>query len=126
MSRFLSFLLPSFVFIFSCIFCLFFISSFLFVFRLYVFLSSRPSLFVFFSFPPSLSVFLFPAFHIFSFFTTTLFLVRSEVFTAVTMKNAVSWDMASCSSCVKRRFGGTYRLHLQSTKIRERESSVSR
>jgi hypothetical protein len=29
------------------------------------------------------------------------------------MKNAVFWDVAPCSSCVNRRFGGTYRLHLQ-------------
>jgi hypothetical protein len=29
------------------------------------------------------------------------------------MKNSVFWDMAPCRSCVNRRFGGTYRLHLQ-------------
>jgi hypothetical protein len=40
-------------------------------------------------------------------------LVRFEVFTAVTMKKAVFWDVAPCRSCVNRRFGGTYRLHLQ-------------
>jgi hypothetical protein len=28
------------------------------------------------------------------------------------MKNAVFWDVALCRSCVNRRFGGTYRLHL--------------
>jgi hypothetical protein len=39
--------------------------------------------------------------------------VRFEVFTAVSMKNAVFWDVAPCRSCVNRRFGGTYRLHLQ-------------
>jgi hypothetical protein len=39
---------------------------------------------------------------------------RFEVFTAVTMKNAVFWDVAPCRSCVNRRFGGTYLLHLQS------------
>jgi hypothetical protein len=39
--------------------------------------------------------------------------VRFEVFTAVTMKNAVFWDVAPCRSGVTRRFGGTYRLHLQ-------------
>jgi hypothetical protein len=33
------------------------------------------------------------------------------------MKNAVFWDAASYSSCVNRRFGGTYRLHLQGRKI---------
>jgi hypothetical protein len=39
--------------------------------------------------------------------------VRCEVFTAVTMKIAVFWDVAPCRHCVNRRFGGTYRLHLQ-------------
>jgi hypothetical protein len=29
------------------------------------------------------------------------------------MKKAVFWDMAPCRYCVNRRFGGTYRLHLQ-------------
>jgi hypothetical protein len=38
--------------------------------------------------------------------------VKFEAFTAVTMKNSVSWDMAKFRSCVNRRFGGTYRLHL--------------
>jgi hypothetical protein len=33
--------------------------------------------------------------------------VRSEVFTAVTMKNAIFWDVAPCRSCVNRCFGGT-------------------
>jgi hypothetical protein len=44
----------------------------------------------------------------------------------VTIKKAVFWDVAPCRSCVNRRFGGTYRLHLQGRKIRERETSVSR
>jgi hypothetical protein len=39
--------------------------------------------------------------------------VRSEVFTAVTMKNAVFWDVVPCGYCVNRRFGGAYRLHHQ-------------
>jgi hypothetical protein len=44
--------------------------------------------------------------------------VRFEVFAAVTMKNAVFWDLAPCRSCeLNRRFGGTYRLHLQCRKI---------
>jgi hypothetical protein len=42
------------------------------------------------------------------------------------MKSAVFWDVAPCRSCVNRRFGGTYRLHLQGRKIRERRTSVSR
>jgi hypothetical protein len=52
--------------------------------------------------------------------------VRFEVFTAVTLKNAVFWDVAPCKFCVKRRLEGTYRLHLQGRKIRERGTSVSR
>jgi hypothetical protein len=35
------------------------------------------------------------------------YIVRFEVFTAVTMKNAVFWDVTPCRSCVNRRFGGT-------------------
>jgi hypothetical protein len=56
----------------------------------------------------------------------TLVLVKSEVFTAVTMKNAVFWDVTLCSSCVNRRFGGTYCLHLQGRKISEQGTSVSK
>jgi hypothetical protein len=37
--------------------------------------------------------------------------VRFEVFTAVTTKNAVFWDVTPGGSCKNRRFGGTYRLH---------------
>jgi hypothetical protein len=55
-----------------------------------------------------------------------LYIVRFEIFTAVTMKNAVFWDVAPCISCVNRRLGGTYRLHLQGRKIVERGTSVSR
>jgi hypothetical protein len=32
-------------------------------------------------------------------------LVRFEVFTAVTMKNGVFWDVPACGSCKNRRFG---------------------
>jgi hypothetical protein len=45
-------------------------------------------------------------------------------FTAVTMKNTVFWDVASCRSCV-RSFGGKYFLHLQGRKIRVRGTSLS-
>jgi hypothetical protein len=51
--------------------------------------------------------------------------VRFEVFTVVTMKNAIFWDVVPCSSCVNRRFRGTYRLHLQHRKIRKQGTSVS-
>jgi hypothetical protein len=40
-------------------------------------------------------------------------------------KNAVFLDVAACTSCVNRRFGGTYRLHLQGSKIRERRTGVT-
>jgi hypothetical protein len=40
--------------------------------------------------------------------------------------NVVFWDVALCRSCVTRRFGGTYRLHLQGRKIRERRTNVAR
>jgi hypothetical protein len=54
-------------------------------------------------------------------------IVRFEVFTAVTIKNAVFWDVAPCRSCkLNRCFGGTYRLHLQGRKIHEQGTSVSR
>jgi hypothetical protein len=39
--------------------------------------------------------------------------LRFEVFTAVTMKKAVFWDVVPCKNCVNQRFGGTYHLHLQ-------------
>jgi hypothetical protein len=32
--------------------------------------------------------------------------MRFEIFTAVTMKNVVFWDVAPCRACVNRRFGG--------------------
>jgi hypothetical protein len=42
------------------------------------------------------------------------------------LKNAVYLDVAPCRSCVNRRFGGTYSLHLHGRKIREKGSRVSR
>jgi hypothetical protein len=42
------------------------------------------------------------------------------------IKIVVFWDVALCRSCVNPRFGGTNRLHLQGTKIRERRTSVAR
>jgi hypothetical protein len=35
------------------------------------------------------------------------YIVRFVVFTAVTMKNGVFWDVTPCGSCKNRRFGGT-------------------
>jgi hypothetical protein len=42
------------------------------------------------------------------------------------MMNVVFWDVALCSFGVNRLFGGTYRLHLQGRKIRERRTRVIR
>jgi hypothetical protein len=38
---------------------------------------------------------------------TVIAYVRFELFTAVTMKNGVFWDVTPCGSCKNRRFGGT-------------------
>jgi hypothetical protein len=35
------------------------------------------------------------------------------------MKKAVFWDVVPCRNCVKRRFGGTYRLHFQGRRQEE-------
>jgi hypothetical protein len=64
--------------------------------------------------------------HAFKFWWQGVSSIKFEVFTAVTIKNAVFWDVAPCRYCVNRSFGGMYRLHLQGTKIRERGTSVSR
>jgi hypothetical protein len=42
--------------------------------------------------------------------------VRFEVFTAVTMKNGVFWDVTPCGSCKSRRFGRTWHLLHQGDK----------
>jgi hypothetical protein len=44
--------------------------------------------------------------------------VRFEVFTAVTMKNAVFCDVTQRDVCKNRRFGGTSGLHHQGDKNR--------
>jgi hypothetical protein len=51
--------------------------------------------------------------------------VRFEVFTKVTMKNSVFWDVTPCCSCKKRHFGGMYRLHLQEEKHQRARNNVS-
>jgi hypothetical protein len=44
--------------------------------------------------------------------------VRFEIFTAVTMKNCVFWDVRPCGSCKNGRFGGTQHLLHQGDKNR--------
>jgi hypothetical protein len=61
-----------------------------------------------------------------NFKSNLIIFVRFEVLTAVTMMNAVFWDVVLCRSCVNWRFGGTYRVYLHGRKIRERGTSVSR
>jgi hypothetical protein len=51
--------------------------------------------------------------------------VRFEVFTALTMKNGVFWDVTACGSCKNRRFKGTYRLLHQGDKNRWTSNSDS-
>jgi hypothetical protein len=50
--------------------------------------------------------------------------VGFEVLAAVTMKNAVFWDVSPCRSWVNKRFRGTYHLHLKGRKIREQGTSM--
>jgi hypothetical protein len=52
-------------------------------------------------------------------------LVRFEVFTAVTMKNVVCWDVTPCGSCKNRRLGGTWRLLHQDDKNRWSRNNTS-
>jgi hypothetical protein len=50
--------------------------------------------------------------------------VGFEVFTAVVMKSIIFWDMAPCSPLsFNRRFGGTYRFHLQGRRNRFTKTS---
>jgi hypothetical protein len=45
--------------------------------------------------------------------------VRFEVFTAVTMKSGVSWDVTTCGSCKNRRFGGISASFIEVSRIDE-------
>jgi hypothetical protein len=51
-------------------------------------------------------------------------IVRFEIFMAVTMKNAVYWNVTPCGSCKNRRVGTTYRLHYQGD-MNRRDRKVS-
>jgi hypothetical protein len=50
---------------------------------------------------------------------------KIEVFTAVTTKNAVFWDVMLRDSCKSRHFGGKCRLHHQGDK-NQQATNVSR
>jgi hypothetical protein len=51
--------------------------------------------------------------------------VKFEGFMAVTMKNAVFWDIMPCASCKIRHVGGTYRLLHQGGKNRWTRNNAS-
>jgi hypothetical protein len=40
---------------------------------------------------------------------------------AINMKNTVFWDVAPCRYSINRRFGGTYRLHLQDRRNKKKK-----
>jgi hypothetical protein len=48
-----------------------------------------------------------------------------EVFMAMSMKNAVFWDVTTCGSCKNRRFGGMYRLHYQGKNTERSQNNIS-
>jgi hypothetical protein len=53
--------------------------------------------------------------------------VGFEVFTAVVLKSSFFWDMTPCSALSgTRRFGATYRLHLQCLIIVQQSSEQPR
>jgi hypothetical protein len=56
-------------------------------------------------------------------FNNKICIIGFEVLTAVVMQSIIFWDMTLCSalSCT-RRFGGTYRLHLQGRRIVQQTS----
>jgi hypothetical protein len=47
------------------------------------------------------------------------------VFTVVTVKNAVFWDVTPCGSCKNGRFGRMYHLHHQGDKNWQSKNNVS-
>jgi hypothetical protein len=51
--------------------------------------------------------------------------VRFEVFTEMTMENAVFWDVTPCGYCKNRRFRGMCRFHHQGEKIQQARNNVS-
>jgi hypothetical protein len=54
-----------------------------------------------------------------------LYNITFEVFTGVTMKNAIFLDVAPCESSQNRRFEGTYHLHFQGGKNERATNSVN-
>jgi hypothetical protein len=51
--------------------------------------------------------------------------VKFEVFTAVTMKNGVFWDVTQCGSCKNRRFGETGASFIRVTGISELRTTLA-
>jgi hypothetical protein len=58
--------------------------------------------------------------------SSRVLVVRCEVFTTLTMKNAVFWDVTPCGSCKNRLFGGMCRrFHRQAEKNQRARENVS-
>jgi hypothetical protein len=57
--------------------------------------------------------------------TNYIYFLRFDVFTALTVKNAVFWNVAPRDSGKNRRFGGIYRLCHQDDKSRLAGNSVN-
>jgi hypothetical protein len=51
--------------------------------------------------------------------------VKFEVFTAVTMKNGVYWDVTLCGSCKNRRFGELSASFIRVTRIGELRTTLA-
>jgi hypothetical protein len=51
--------------------------------------------------------------------------VRFEIFTAVTMKDADFWEVTSRGSYKNQNFGGTYRFHYQGGRNQRARSDVN-
>jgi hypothetical protein len=50
----------------------------------------------------------------------TVTFVGFEILTAIATKTSILWDVTSCGTVkVNTRFGGTYRLHLQSQRVNQ-------
>jgi hypothetical protein len=55
---------------------------------------------------------------------TVFHIVRYKVFTAVTTKNAVFWDVTPCGYCKNRSIERTYRHHHKGDKFRRVKNNV--
>jgi hypothetical protein len=50
---------------------------------------------------------------------------QTKVYSTFTLRFDIFWDIARCSTYINRRFGGTYRLHLQDRKLAKQKQACS-